>query len=288
MFMTETETIICRPTKWFLWRALAMLAMFGVFFGLFLRDWKVGYPRKNVVYYTYLTFEAVEEEFATREEAGQSAAEWQAFADTQKIPYPDEAGLLPSGVDPKSPWPAELRDYAGYKAAFGAERDKAVPPMWVSYSDAQGWDSAAPEHGYDRSKIREQLYFGIGAGVLTLITLFYLLRTKGRVMTVDGEGYTPPGGKIIPFDQMRRIDKRKWETKGLAYLYYEDGGDKLGKTKVDGMVYGQFREEDEAPAEKLFQHILRNFSGELVELEELEDEREEAGETANGQKDRED
>ena len=40
--------------------------------------------------------------------------------------------------------------------------------------------------------------------------------------------------------------------------------------KVDGMVYGQFRPEDGAPAEKLFQRIRSNFSGELVELEELE------------------
>ncbi len=247
-----------------------MLAMFGVFFGLFLKDWKVGYPKKNVHYYTYLSFEAAEVAFAAAEAAGQSAEDWEAFATAQKIPYPDEAGLLPSGVDPQSPWPAELRDYAGYKIAFDAERNKAVPPMWVAYSDRQGWDSAAPEHGYDQGKIREQLYFGIGAGVLTLVALFYFLRTKGRVMMVDGEGYSPPGREKIPFNQIRRIDKRKWETKGLAYLYYQDQDGGTQKTKVDGMVYGQFREEDGAPAEKLFQHILRNFSGELVELEELE------------------
>ena len=45
----------------------------------------------------------------------------------------------------------------------------------------------------------------------------------------------------------------------------------LKKVKVDGMVYGQFREEDGAPAEALFQRILRNFQGELLELENEED-----------------
>ena len=68
---------------------------------------------------------------------------------------------------------------------------------------------------------------------------------------------------------MRRIDKRKWESKGLAYVYYEDQDGGMKKAKVDGMVYGQFREEDGAPAERLFRRILQNFSGELIELEGL-------------------
>jgi hypothetical protein len=32
------------------------------------------------------------------------------------------------------------------------------------------------------------------------------------------------------------------------------------------MVYGQFKEENGAPAEALFQYILVNFEGELIEL----------------------
>ena len=286
--MTDEERIICRPTKWFFWRALAMLAMFGIFFVLFMKDWKVGYPKKNVVYYTYLAFEKAEEEFGAREEAGQSAGSWESFAKVQKTPYPEEDGLLPSGTDLQSPWLEELQDYAGYKAIFEAERNKAAPPMWIAYSDRQGWDSAPPEHGYDAGKIREQLYFGIGAGVLTLVALFYLIRTKGRFMMADGEGYHPPGKGMIPYKDLRRIDKRKWETKGLAYLFHEDPSGGLQKVKVDGMVYGQFREEDGAPAEKLFQHILRNFSGELVELEDLEEALEAAEATGEHEEDRKD
>ena len=38
------------------------------------------------------------------------------------------------------------------------------------------------------------------------------------------------------------------------------------------MVYGQFRKENGAPAEALFQRILQNFKGELVELVEDEPE----------------
>jgi len=67
---------------------------------------------------------------------------------------------------------------------------------------------------------------------------------------------------------------RKWETKGLATLVYETDG-KENKAKIDGMVYGQFKEEEGAPAEALFQKVLENFEGELIELVD-ENENEEA------------
>ncbi|MDB4534933.1 hypothetical protein N9197_00545, partial [Akkermansiaceae bacterium] len=40
-------------------------------------------------------------------------------------------------------------------------------------------------------------------------------------------------------------------------------------------VYGQFKEEEGAPAEALFQKVLENFEGELIELVD-ENENEEA------------
>ncbi|MDB4493400.1 hypothetical protein N9227_00005, partial [bacterium] len=51
------------------------------------------------------------------------------------------------------------------------------------------------------------------------------------------------------------------------------------KAKIDGMVYGQFKEEDGAPAEALFQKVLENFEGELIELVD-EDEDDEADDEA--------
>jgi hypothetical protein len=72
---------------------------------------------------------------------------------------------------------------------------------------------------------------------------------------------------------------RKWETKGLATLVYEADG-KENKAKIDGMVYGQFKEEEGAPAEALFQKVLENFEGELIELVD-ENENDEADDMAS-------
>ena len=273
--MSTTDTLICRPTKWFLWRAVAMLALFGIFTVLFFRDWKVGYPEKNVVFYTYEAFEKARTEFREREEAGQTAAQWEAFAGAQKIGFPDEPGVVPEGTDLDSPWPDVLVGYEGYKKAVVDGGKKKLAPAWLDYSDAQGWSSDPPESGKDKGTIQQQLYIGCFTAVLTLLAAFYLLRTGRRAMAVDGEAFYAPGGEKIPFGKIRRIDARKWAAKGLAYLYYEGEGEALKKAKVDGMVYGQFREEDGAPAEELYQRILKNFSGELVELEPDEDEEDE-------------
>ncbi|MFP6899146.1 MAG: hypothetical protein VCA38_21350 [Roseibacillus sp.] len=285
--MSEGETIECRPTKWFYLRAGAMVTMFAVFLVLFMKDWKIGWPKKNEVFYTFQSFKAAKVAFNAHEEAGQSAAAWKAFSSEQEIGFPEEEGLLPSGVDPEATWPDVLTDYESYKKAVKEEGSKATPPLWTSYTDERGWSSGIPEKAYKKGKIQEQLYFGIGSGVLMLVGAFFLVRTSRRTMNVDESAYHAPSGERIPFDWIVRIDKRKWETKGLAYLYYTESGGKIAgggegnelrlkKAKVDGMVYGQFKSEDGAPADALFNRILSNFSGKLIELVDDDEEAEEA------------
>ncbi len=62
--MSNGEVIKCKPTKWFFVRAIAMVAMFAVFLVLFLKDWKVGWPKKNEIYYTFQAFKKAGEAFA--------------------------------------------------------------------------------------------------------------------------------------------------------------------------------------------------------------------------------
>lgn len=258
-------------------RAGAMVAMFAVFFGLFLKDWKFGWPKKNEVYYTFLAFQAAKEAFEKHEEAGGTAEGWESFARGQKIGFPKEEGLLPTGVDPDGAWPGMLADYEAYKRAYQAEGKKPTPPGWTGYTARRGWSSVTPEKSYPKKKIDEQLHYGLGSGVLLLLGLFFMVRTSRRSMKVDGEAFHAPNGVRIPFSDMVLIDKRKWESKGLAYVRYKAGG-AVKKAKVDGMVYGQFKAEDGAPAERLFQRILQNFSGDLMELGDAGEEEGEAPE----------
>lgn len=261
--MSYSSPIKCKVTQWFLWRAILMLVMFGGFCIYFFYDWKVGYPEKNVVVANYVAFTKAGQDWTVEENRNR----WEEYVAEQTIPFGDDASLYPDGTDMNEKWPSILGDKA-------AMRDKSDEGLWRDYSAEKGWPQAVDpsEDKKGAYKIKEQLYAAIVCLVLTLIALYYFLRTRNRAMIVDDEGYTAPTGKKIPFDQMVTIDKRKWETKGLAYITYTDENGEESKATVDGMVYGQFKEEDGAPAEALFQRILANFEGELIELVSVDEE----------------
>lgn len=261
--MSSSPEIVCRPTKWFIWRALLMLAMFGGFAFYFLYDWKIGYPKKNYIISNYDAFNEAGKAWTV--DANRN--NWEAFVEGQTIPFRDEEGIYPPDTDLKEKWPAILATMSGN----GNDEE-----LWKDFSGEKGWPQQIDpvEEFMPAYKIGQQLIASIVCFVLTAIALFFLVRTKSRVMKVDDQGYYPPGGDLIPFANITTLDKRKWETKGMATLTYTEGGDEK-KTKIDGMVYGQFKAEEGAPAEALFQEVLANFEGELIELVVEEDEEDE-------------
>ena len=270
--MPENSPITCKVTNWFLWRALLMLVMFGGFCIYFFYDWKIGYPEKNVVVANYRAFNMAGQAWTTEENRNS----WPDFVSEQEMPWGDDLSIYPENTDFKQTWPLILAD----KEAMD---DKSDEGLWKDYSGEKGWPQEVdldedPKPAY---KIKEQLYASIVCLVLSVIALFYYLRTKKRMMKVDDEAYYSPDGARIPFGKMTTIDKRKWETKGLATITFTDENGQEAKAKVDGMVYGQFKEEEGAPAEALFQRVLENFEGELIELVPADDEDEEGSEAEN-------
>ena len=242
-----------------------MLAMFGGFAFYFLYDWKIGYPKKNYIIANFDAFNDAGQAWTIDENRNN----WKEYVSQQTLPFRDEEGIYPPGTDLQEKWPEILAEMSGN----GNDEE-----LWKQFSGEMGWPQKldSQEDFMPAYKIRHQLIAAAVCFLLTSIALFFLLRTKTRVMKVDEKGYYPPGGDLIPFGKITVLDKRKWESKGLANLTYIDG-DEEKKAKIDGMVYGQFKEEEGAPAEALFQKVLANFEGELIELV-MDDEDDEDGE----------
>jgi len=260
------DSIVCKPTKWFLWRVLAMLVMFSVFAVLFLKDGLYGYREKNLQYFVQKNFVQAGVAFQERENAGgNNEASWKEFASQQICVFPENAAeVLPKGMDSKMLWPTILVD--GYEVMKGKGGQNGAQKLWVDYALVKQWPDELAEHPMDAGEIRDQFVATGVAGVLILGSLFILIRTLRRTIRVDDKALYTQDGRTIPFSGMVRIDRRKWDTKGIALVYYkdeEDGEEK--KAKIDGMVYGQFQEEDGAPAERLFERVMENFKGEVLE-----------------------
>jgi len=260
--MNVTEPIICKPTPWFLFRALVMLLMFGVFSVLFYIDGSTGYRKKNEVFYLYKTFQSANEEFSQMNSDGKLTPEaWKTHAQKQSVRFPDDRAILPATLKLPMPWPEILQDFEKMKPLQWNK-------LWLEYSKERGFPASPSEEPYDSRKIGEQWVVFWICLTLTAAATFILLRTLGRSISVDENGITTQQGRRVPYTDLKTLDLRKWETKGLAFLDY-DGNSGRGRIRIDGLTYGGFKMEDDEPAERLMRAIRSRFSGEILEYAPL-------------------
>ncbi len=256
--MNEVEKIVCKPTQWFLIRAAVMFLMFAVFAVLFFLDGSTGYRNKNEVFYLHEAFKEANDEFAKRNQnSGFTPEAWQKFAAEQVVELPADAALLPKGMARPMPWPAILHDY---------DRMKPLQwnTLWSEYTKERKMNEEAPEQPYDSRKIKEQwVVFWISLA-LAAAAAFILIRTLRRTITADAEALTDQRGRRVPFADLKVLDLRKWDTKGLGFIDF-DGSSGKGRLRIDGLTYGGFKADDGEPAERLMQFIRARFSGEIIE-----------------------
>lgn len=256
--MRNELPIVCKPTRWFISRVSLILLMLVVFAVLFFIDGSTGYREKNMVYFLHRNFQTANEQFASmKAKGGLTPESWKEHAAKQSVQFPSDHSTLPANLKLPMPWPAVLHDY-----------DKMLPmqwnKLWLEYSGKEGLSSNPPEQPYDAGKIHEQwVVFWICIG-LTLVAIFIFLRTISRRIEGDDEGVRSQQGKKISYGSMKRLDLRKWASKGLAFIDYEDESGQ-GKIRIDGLTYGGFNLAQDEPAEHLMKLIRSKFSGEIVD-----------------------
>jgi hypothetical protein len=260
--MNDPEFVLCKPTSWFLFRVLVMLAMFTIFAALFYMDGSTGYRKKNQEFYLYRAFEQADKEFARLNADQQlTPAAWKNFAETQTVNFPENRSLLPKSLKLPLPWPKILHDYQRMKPLQWTL-------LWREFSKENSMNVKPPEEPYDARKIQEQWIVCWICLTLALAATFLLVRTLQRSISADDQAITTPQGRRVPYTDLKTLDLRKWETKGLAFLDYQGASGK-GRIRIDGLTYGGFKPENHEPAERLMRLIQSKFSGELIEYAPL-------------------
>jgi hypothetical protein len=263
--MTAPVPIICKPTPWFLFRAVIILLMFGVFAVLFFIDGSTGYRKKNLVFYIHQSFQSANEKFSKMDAGGSLTPEsWKEYAAKQTVSFPEDRSILPSDLSLPMPWPEILQDYKKMKPLQWNK-------LWLEYSGEKGYPSSPSEEPYDARKIQEQWVVFWFCLALAIAAAFILVRTMSRKIIADDEAVTSQQGRRVPYGDLKILDLRKWETKGLAFINYEGSSGK-GRIRVDGLTYGGFKPEEGEPAEQLMKLIRSKFSGEILEYAPLAEE----------------
>lgn len=256
--MNSPEAILLKPTPWFLLRAVVMVVMFGAFSVLFYIDGSTGYRKKNENFYLHKAFQTANSEFVKMKGSGSlTAEEWKNFAEKQSVALPEDRSVMPATTASPLPWPAILHDFERMKP-------EQWHILWREYTKGLGLDASPPEEPYTASQIRDQWVVFWICSVLALVALYFLFRTIRRTLSVDGEAITTQTGKRVPFSDLKTLDLRKWETKGLAFIDY-DGAAGKGRIRIDGLTYGGFKKENDEPAERLMRQIRSRFTGEIIE-----------------------
>ncbi len=199
-----------------------MAAMFALFGAYFLYDGSVGYPKSVEIAKKKEWFE---KEFASSHDVAKregTLEQWMADA---------KAKNLPTGTD-------------------------GEPPKWVSYAAANGWEE--DPHHYTEREIAEQFYFGYGCLFAALVVGVVVLLRKNTVLRGEADHFVTPDGVRVNFSEVFKVDKRKWDNKGLAYAWFKPSETSNEKRAViDDLMYGG--------ADKVLERLLSRFNGELIE-----------------------
>ncbi|WP_133793292.1 hypothetical protein [Prosthecobacter fusiformis] len=219
---SSTETIVCRVTPWYFRRLGLMSGMLALMGLWFLYDWKYGYHAANKIADQKDWFEKVVLKGYDEAKSGGRLEQWVKETEAQG---------LPAGKN-------------------------GEPPRWVSYAAEHNWPEK-PHRWTDR-QIRDQFWWGtctllVAAGV----ALNMFLNCK-KVLCAEADRWTTPEGETVLFTQVFKVDKRKWDNKGLAYAWHrEKDGTREKKAIIDDLKFDG--------AVRVLERLTANFQGELIE-----------------------
>ena len=97
---------------------------------------------------------------------------------------------------------------------------------WKAYAVEQGWsidDPGKPKEEIDF--LKQYIMSGIVAP-FGLLFLFLLIRAYGRWIELNETGIRTSWGRELKFEQITALNKKKWDTKGIAKIVYDDNGRK--------------------------------------------------------------
>lgn len=137
------------------------------------------------------------------------------------------------------------------------------------YDGYIGWPTENAAKAAEGSKIPHdefQILFQkvIGFTLLpaaAVLLMVFLHRSRGEYR-LAGETLRVPGHPAIGLGAIRKIDKRLWKRKGIAYLEYEvPGSSGRGRLKLDDFIY------DQKPIDRIFECVEAYAPGDVEILQ---------------------
>lgn len=118
-------------------------------------------------------------------------------------------------------WPARNDRYLAYQELVEAGQED----RWPEVTAQQGWPSDVPERFFRSDELLVQQIIGIVLSGLGLWALIHFVRGMRQTLWAADGVVHGPGGEQVSYESVRSIDMRKWNSKGIAVLVYEEDGE---------------------------------------------------------------
>jgi hypothetical protein len=103
------------------------------------------------------------------------------------------------------------------------EKEKRLEE-WPAFALERGWSTDPP--GEPKTPVDFQLQFIMGGvtGALCLWFLLIVFRNRGRWIEASKSGITSSWGQQLNYADVVALDKKQWNKKGIAKVYYQEDG----------------------------------------------------------------
>ncbi len=126
-------------------------------------------------------------------------------------------------------YPRELERSRAY---WLPTEDRAEPwqaidaDKWREMTQQNGWSDTVPGEKPDKQeeKIGTQYFYAVVCFLITVPCLLKWFLPRGSWVEGTDTGVRTSWGTEFDYDQIRRIDKHKWDTRGIAKIRYERDG----------------------------------------------------------------
>jgi hypothetical protein len=105
------------------------------------------------------------------------------------------------------------------------DKNPEVKRTWEAFAAENDLKSKVPKHRSQGDLSGQRGIAGFGTLIGLIFSVWVWLQHRKSVRA-DGEIITGAGGEKVEFDRIVDTDRRKWETKGIAYAIYEKDGKK--------------------------------------------------------------
>ncbi len=123
-------------------------------------------------------------------------------------------------------------------AQFAAAKARGAAAEWADFAEKNNWPGQDHPNPYTSGEITVQFVLGTITAAMGLMVCGWLLYSRGLKLRSDGQVVCGVDGKPVPMGAFVKVDKRKWDRKGIAYAIYEENGKRRRLTIDDYKFVG--------------------------------------------------